>query len=244
MRILVEIITEKIPLNNNRYLTLSLIKNVLEKQSPELFKAMYENDENYNYRTKPFTYSLKLNDFKIVGDEFELKGNSTISISTPDPVLGSILYNGFLLTKEYEYNKKYKLSIGRVTLLKEKKVISNEVLFKTLSPLVIKNRRGEFLKIDNENYEKELNYIANKVLESYRGFGLKESLIFQPILMKKRVAKEKIEKFTKETNKDIFYITGYEGVFKLTGNKEDLNLIYNLGLGVRRSSGFGMLQIV
>ncbi|MBB6713833.1 CRISPR-associated endoribonuclease Cas6 [Clostridium gasigenes] len=244
MRITVELITNKIPLSGHRYLILSLIKNVLQKENPSLFREMYENHEDYQFRTKSFTYALKLNDFKFVGDEIELEGNAVITISTPDIVLGSTLYNAFLLTKNYNYSKEYNVEIGRVNVLKEKTVNSNVVLFKTLSPICIKDSNGEFLKIDNPNYEKELNYFMDKVLESYRGSGLKEQLIFEPILMTKRVAKEKIAKFTERTNKEIFYITAYEGVFKLTGNKEDLNLIYKLGCGNRRSSGFGTLQIV
>ncbi|AQS10333.1 CRISPR associated protein Cas6 [Clostridium saccharobutylicum] len=243
MRICIELNTTKIPLNYN-YLILSLIKNNLSKENPLLFKKIYEKNEDYEFRTKPFTFSVKLEDFKITGDEVKLENHIFLTISTCDYIIGSVIYNSFLKEKIYEYQNKYKLEIGNVNILKEKNINSNQVVFKTLSPIIIRNKAGEFLSIDDSNYEKELNYIVDNNIKSYRGNGLKEELKFQPVLMKKRVIKEKISEFTEKTGKEIFYITGYDGIFKLTGDKEDLNLIYKMGVGFRRSSGGGCLEIV
>jgi CRISPR-associated endoribonuclease Cas6 len=223
---------------------LSLIKSNLLKENPLLFEKLYKDSENYEFRTKPFTYSVKFENFKIKDEEVTLEKHAWLTISTCDFVIGSIIYNSFLKEKVYEYQNKYKLEIGKVNVLKEKNIHSNEVVFKTLSPVILKNRTGEFLKIEDTNYEKELNYITDKVIKSYRGTGLKQEIKFEPVLMKKRVIKEKIAEFTEKTGKEIYYITGYEGIFKLTGDKEDLSLIYKMGIGVRRSSGGGCLEIV
>lgn len=243
MRISVELKTNKIPLNYN-YLILSLIKNNLSKENPILFKKLYEDNENYEFRTKSFTFALKLQDFEIKNDEVILEKQAILTISTSDYIIGSVIYNSFLKVVDYEYQNTYKLQIGKVTVLKEKNINSDEVVFKTLSPVIIRNKEGEFLTIHDLNYGKELNYIVNNNIKSYRGYGLKEELRFEPVLMKKRVIKEKISEFTEKTGKEIFYITGYEGIFKLTGNKEDLNLIYKMGIGFRRGSGGGCLEIV
>ncbi|POO85228.1 CRISPR-associated endoribonuclease Cas6, partial [Clostridium sp. 3-3] len=176
--------------------------------------------------------------------EVSLDERCILTISTSDYVLGSVIYNSFINSKEFVYKDKYKLNIGKVVSLKEKNIASSEVVFKTMSPIAVRNKNGEFLDVKNNNYEQELNYITNEVLKSCRGTGLKEKLKFEPVMMKKRVIKEKISKVSKTTNKNIFYITGYEGIFKLTGNKDDLNMIYKLGLGFRRSSGCGCLEIV
>lgn len=243
MRILIELKTNKIPLNYN-YLILSLIKNNLFKENYMLFKKLYEENENHEFRTKPFTFSVKLENFQIEDDEVTLEKHVLLTISTCDYIIGSVIYNSFLKEKYYEYQNKYKLQIGKVSVLKEKNINSDQVVFKTLSPLIVKNNAGQFLKIDDLNYEEQLNYITNKIIKCYRGIGLKKDLKFEPVLMKKRVVKEKISAFTERTSKEIFYITGYEGIFKLTGNKEDLNLIYKMGIGFRRSSGWGCLEIV
>ncbi|OOM45183.1 CRISPR associated protein Cas6 [Clostridium beijerinckii] len=243
MRIVIELNTNKIPLNYN-YLILSLIKNNLSKENQMLFNKLYEENNDYEFRTKPFTFSVKFEDFKIENEEVLLKKRVLLTISTSDYIIGSVIYNSFLKEKDYEYQNKYRLQIGKVSVLKEKNINSNQVVFKTLSPVIIRNKAGEFLTIDDSNYEKELNYIVDSNIKSYRGNGLKEELKFEPVLMKKRVIKERISEFTEKTGKDIFYITGYKGIFKLTGDKEDLNLIYKMGLGFRRSSGFGCLEIV
>lgn len=243
MRISIELITNKIPLNYN-YLILSLIKSNLSKENPMLFKKVYEENENYEFRTKPFAFSVKLENFKIEDDEVTLERHALLTISTCDYIIGSVIYNSFLKEKDYEYQNRYKLQIVKVSVLKEKNINSNQVVFKTLSPIIVKNKLGQFLKTEDLDYEKELNYIANNIIKSYRGNGLKEELKFEPVLMKKRVIKERISEFTEKTGKNIFYITGYEGIFKLTGDKEDLNLIYKMGLGFRRSSGCGCLEIV
>lgn len=243
MRIIIELNTTKIPLNYN-YMILSLIKNNLSKENPMLYEKIYEDNTDYELRTKPFTFAVKLESFKIEDDEVSLEKRVLLTVSTSDYIIGSVIYNSFLKVKDYEYQNKYKLQIGKVNVLKEKNINSNQVVFKTLSALILRNKEGKFLSPDDPNYEKELNYIANKVIKSYRGVGLKEDLKFEPVLMKKRVIKEKISGFEKNTGKEIFYITGYDGIFKLTGDKEDLNLIYKMGAGFRRSSGCGCLEIV
>ncbi|MCC0686255.1 CRISPR-associated endoribonuclease Cas6, partial [Clostridioides sp. ZZV14-6345] len=40
------------------------------------------------------------------------------------------------------------------------------------------------------------------------------------------------------------YINGYKGRFILKGDIDDLNLIYNLGLGFRRAQGFGDVDVL
>lgn len=242
MRILVEIKTKEIPLNYN-YMLLSLIKNNLEKENPVLFKSYYE-ENNYDFRTKPFTYALKLENFKISSEKVSLQERCMLTISTSDYVLGSVIYNSFVNLKEFVYKDQYKLNIGKVTMLKEKNITSGEVVFKTMSPIAVKDKNGKFLNINDDKYNQELNYITDEILKSCRGTGLKEQLKFEPVMMKKRVIKEEISKVSKMTNKNIFYITAYEGIFKMSGNKDDLNLIYKLGLGFRRSSGCGCLEIV
>ena len=83
MRITIELKTNKIPLNYN-YLILSLIKNNLSKENPMLFEKLYEENENYEFRTKPFTFSVKLENFQIQDDEVILERQVVLTISTCD----------------------------------------------------------------------------------------------------------------------------------------------------------------
>jgi len=39
-------------------------------------------------------------------------------------------------------------------------------------------------------------------------------------------------------------LTCFEGCFRVTGDKEDLSLLYQMGIGLRTGQGFGMVDVV
>ncbi|EGT5161846.1 CRISPR-associated endoribonuclease Cas6, partial [Clostridioides difficile] len=85
------------------------------------------------------------------------------------------------------------------------------------------------------------NYIANLTLESIRGSGLRKPLEFIPLNFKKRVLKEKIRGFKV---REFYYINAYAGTFFLKGDMEDLNALYKMGIGYRRTENAGMVDIL
>ena len=69
----------------------------------------------------------------------------------------------------------------------------------------------------------------------------------QILLLRKRIiviVKEEISGFKEKTNKKYIYFNSYSGVFHLRGDKDDLNLLKELGIGVRRNSGFGSIDLI
>lgn len=242
MRIKCEFKTDKIPLGY-RMMFVSLIKNSIAKVNKQYFAELYNFQDKKNKKIKNFSFGVFLKDFKIEEDEIQIKDKVIFTLTTPDYNFGINLYNGLLKINNYKYQS-YELTKLKVSLVKEKFINSGEVVFKTLSPLIIKNKSNEFIDINNEDYEKELNYILDISLKSFRGYGLKEPISFHPVLMKKAVVKEKIADFTEITSKRYMMLNGYTGIFKLIGDTEDLNLIQKLGAGFRRSEGFGMLEMV
>lgn len=227
-----------------RMMISSVIKKSLELSDEEYFKNMYYYEEKKNKRIKPFTFSVFFKDYEIEKEEVNLKGQGSIIISTPDYNFGIILYNGLLRLREHEY-KKYKINIEKVLLEKEKLVNEGEILCKTLSPIYIKAKDNRAVAIEDvKQFNSELNYISNIALETCNGKGLKEELKFTPVKMKKVVAKEKITDFKLLNGKEFIYIEGYAGIFKLQGSIEDLSLIKQLGVGFRRSEGFGLFDLV
>ncbi|EHJ01151.1 CRISPR-associated protein Cas6 [Clostridium sp. DL-VIII] len=233
----------KFPLSY-RMMISSVIKKSLEISDEEYFKNMYYYEEKKNKRIKPFTFSVFFKDYKIDKGEVNLNGQGSIIISTPDYNFGIILYNGLLRLRVYDY-KEYKINIQKVLLEKEKTINEDEILCRTLSPIYIRTNDNKTVTIDEINkFNAELNYIANIAIETYSGRGLEEELKFTPVKMKKVVAKEKITDFKLLNNKEFLYIEGYAGTFKLEGSIEDLKLLKQLGLGFRRSEGFGLFDLV
>lgn len=243
MRMKCEFVTDKLPVANQMQIV-SLIKEAIKAVDEDYYKELYtyEKDKK-NKSTKDFSFAVYMKDFKLQDEEFLINDRGIVSFTSPNYNFMVNLHNGIMKKKVFKY-KDYSLTNIRISMMKEKVLESNEVIFNTLSPIVVRNKDNKFLDIDDKEYEKELNYIIEKSLQSYRGYGLIENIKISPIAMKKVVVKEEIAGFKELNDKRYLYVNAYKGLFKLEGNKKDLNLIYQLGLGARRNQGFGMVEIV
>lgn len=222
-----------------RMFILSMIKNTISKYDEDYYNEMFFYEDKKTKKSKPFTFSVFFQEYKINKEYIDVNGSVKIVFSTPDLKLNMILFNGFM--KMQEYGEFEKIS---VKIIKERKVEGNDAILKTLSPIYLKNSNGKAIELDDENYNKEFNYFANYILKCYRGYGLKQELSLVPMDMKKIVVKEEIAAFKKITNKKYIYLNCYYGIFYLSGDKEDLNLLKELGVGARRNSGFGAIDLI
>lgn len=222
----------------------SMIKEALKAEDEEYLNKLYYFEDKNNKKSKDFTFSVYLKNYQMGKDEININGFVEINISSPNPEFMLKLYNGILKKKTFPYRKIYKMDKLKISIRPEKNISKEELCFKTLSPIYVKDRNGKVLSPTNDEYSKEFNYIQNKILENYRGHGLKKSIQFTPVLMEKKVAKEEIEGFKKTSGKNIYYVEAYSGIFKLCGDVQDLKDIYMLGLGFRRNQGFGMIEVV
>ena len=240
MKFLVEIdIENKILPLGYRMKFVSLIKAALKKESLEEYEKLYFYEGKKNKGLKPFVFATYLNKFKFEENNIQVDGGVNLTISTPNYNLGILIYNGLLKLKQHD-----NLIIKKISLEREKEVKENKEIFKTLSPIYIKDKNNNPLSPLDENFNIELNYISNFILKSYRGYGLERELNFRAVDMKKNVIKESIKGFKEKTNKEFMFITAYSGVFELEGSKEDLNLLKQLGVGYRRNEGFGFIDLI
>lgn len=242
MRLKCDFSVDRLPISHNM-MFVSLIKEALKKSDPEYYEKLYSFNGKANKKSKNFCFSVGINDYDIDEDCFKVNGRMSFYVSSPDTEFLVYLYNGLLKIFEFDY-KNYIIKRIGIGMIKEKEVTSGEMLFKTLSPICVKNRNNYFMKIEDEGFASELNYIADKVLENFRGKGLKEKLLFEKIKMKKIVVREAIREVEKKTDRKYMYINSYMGIFKLCGDKEDLKDLYELGIGFKRNQGFGMLDVV
>lgn len=243
MRISCEYRTEALPIAYNM-MFVSLIKEALKAVDAEYLEKLYVFEGKGNKQIKGFCFSVYFNNFKLNNEVLEIDDKISFNISTSDYKFFLNLYNGLIKINEFSYKDKYKLRKIKIKLINEKNINSEQIVFKTLSPIYMKDKNNNALAPMEEEYVKELNYIINTTLECCRGYGLKRPIEFENVLMKKRVVKENIREFKNETDKDIFYVNSYTGVFKLTGDIEDLRDVYVNGIGFRRSQGFGMIEVV
>jgi CRISPR-associated endoribonuclease Cas6 len=236
MRLSIEFQIEKLPITYNM-LFVSLIKETLKKSNYEYFQKLYDYKKSKN-----FTFAVKMNDFELKDDNFLIKDKLIFNISSPDNEFIINFYNG-MLKMDTPHSGLKKMKIFKPI---DRKINSNEILIKTLSPICVKNRDGKFLKLDDKNFVEELNYITNICLKNFGDFGLNEKIDLIPVgnQVKNVVVKEKINGFQDKTKKEIMFINAYEGVFLLKGNREDLQVLVDLGLGFRRNQGFGMIEVL
>ncbi|KYH34082.1 CRISPR associated protein Cas6 [Clostridium tepidiprofundi DSM 19306] len=243
MRLKCEYSTDKFPLAY-QMLVVSLIKEALMRSDEEYFSKIYNYKEGKtNKATKNFCFSVFIKDYKKEVNIFTIYDRVIINISSGDYEFMIKLYNGLLKIKGFEYKGFIINRIG-IDLVKEKEINKDNVEFTTLSPIYIKDKNNNSLDFNDKKFVKELNYIVDKTLENFRGYGLKKELRFKPLYMKKRVVKEEIRKFTQNTNKSFYYVNSCVGRFVLEGDMIDLRDIYALGLGFRRNQGFGMIEVV
>ncbi len=242
MRIKVELQCGKFPRFYNP-LGVSLIKEAIKKSNEEYFRKLYFYKDKSNKQSKNFTFSFYIKNYEIEEDNFIIKDKVIMYISTPDLELGLNIYNGFINTKIFRY-KHYEISRYKISLVKESEIFEEEAIFNTLSPICIKDISGKFIDVSNDNYVKELSYITNTILKNYRGYGLKKELKFENLNLKKVVVKEALREFKNRTNKEYQFVNSYKGMFKLIGDKEDLNDIYKLGLGHKRNQGMGNIEVL
>lgn len=264
MRIKISIIVDKLPIIY-RHRLVSLIKEAL-KRSDEDYKNFLYNGKI----TKPFSFNLVFpkekqikkeiiqidNKFKIEDIVFYFNNQVlNLYISSTDYRFIISLVNGLKKIKRFNFSfdnnffingEKIHFQIKSLSVLNEKPIKSETVVFKTNSPIIIEDKKDNPIVFDNEKFEYYLNEITYRILKSphIKGKGLEKPLKFEPIKMKKQVIKHTLKEFREKTGKPIMFLTGSSGIFKLSGHPKDLEILYKIGIGNRTGQGFGMVDTV
>lgn len=251
---------EKLPIIY-RHRFVALIKESLSK-SDEKLKNLYYPEKSLEKTkiAKPFSFAVKLPRNKsIVKENIEIDDGVTIEeevfyfpensfisyfITSYDYNFLISLYNAIITLKEFELFRGINIHFIKAVLLKEKKIDGNKICFRTLSPILIEDKdENPLLPIENlELFNRELNLIEGKIKKDLLGSELKSNLVLTPIQVKKEKVKITIRNHRKEN--PILLFTPFSGTFVLEGDSEDLNFLYQKGIGLRTGQGFGMVEMV
>lgn len=272
-----------VPPDYRRYI-LSLFKEGLLQQGEESEEFFHKNfDKNFS---KPFTFSAYI-PFKKNSEDMVLGRNFIkIFFSTSDYEYMIRLYNG--LNKLNEKLKSTKnvnksgISIGEepfklfgknfvmnnFQLLPVKKIQSEQVTFKTLSPFLLRNPEdGDYYIIPEGLTSKDFKY-KKEVDMQYFKKAMKLSIVSlskKYLTMNEDLSEQMLDQ---NLDKDILLdfenlrvapvkhgsknpdhpyditLPSLNGLIKVKTKKEILQLLYDIGIGARRSEGFGMLEVV
>ncbi|MCM3761173.1 CRISPR-associated endoribonuclease Cas6 [Alkalihalobacillus oceani] len=222
-----------------RFVVLSFLKEAIKKGDETYFKRLYEEGEG---KMKPFSYSVFLKNFTIQRNEIELDQIS-VTVSSSDIEYMLHLFNGIQLIREYQTRRGAWKMLG-VRMVKEWEISSSSINCRTLSPILIENRHGKPVHLEDESYRKEFSYYANLRIKELSGRNAYKPIMIEPIRMRKVVVKESNSTLRKETEGELLTYTAYQGELRLDGHPEDLQLLYQSGVGKRTSQGFGLLDII
>jgi len=247
---------------NYRQYFLSLFK--------EAFKNSSEDGKDFFHRyygektIKPFTFSVYM-PCKPVDKKLKLEGEYiNLFFSTNDYEFLMRLYNGLLKISKrkdpFNLGKNKIEKIANINLLKEVKITKDTVSFKTLSPLLIRDPDdgSKYLIPEFCNANKEFSLMKKVSKEKFiEGMKISSEKLVKNFLNKDEKMEFHIDESTismipvihgsKNEKSHEEYMINYpaiKGHFKIEAKPDVLQLFYDIGIGARRSEGFGMLEVV
>jgi len=209
---------------------ISLIKKALELEEEVLYNKYYKNKMQ-----KPFTFSVYFSGLKgkSTDKDFYVGEKAVLNFSTNNPDLVVAISNGMRKIKSYPlfYNEAtYESSL----LDKNVKIQTGKVRFKTKAPFLV-NMKGNNLKYlipGEEGFNEAFEFTLKTTARNFLGITDLEYKL-TPVFWKRKIVTHYNQN-----------MSGVQGEFILETKPEVLQLIYDIGFGVRRSQGFGMLEII
>ncbi len=268
MRIRFDFHAEKLPIIY-RHRIMALIKEALTTADPTFKERLYPDKESdLSKVVKPFCFSIgmpagrTLKREKIRIDEdveveetvfhFPKRSRLHLYVSSNSYEFIVLLYNGLVECREkgkvFPITDGINLMFDRALPLNERKIREEEVVFKTVSPILIEDKNEKPVIPSPENqamFMEEFNSIHDRILREIRGGdGLIRPIEFEPLKINKQVVKHTLRGFREKTGKPYMTLTCFEGCFKLKGDPRDLQMLYQIGIGLRTGQGFGMVEVV
>lgn len=237
-KIELELKNEHLPLDY-RPAIMSLFKHSLtEYENGKHLSTYYETGKD-----KPFTFAVGIPSSTFT-KEMILVPNKKINItfSTSDIGTGIVFFNTLSMQKNKKYPLAYEneMVVKNISIEKEVAITTNTIDIMFKSPLCVREHNKENNKDVYYSYEKEgFNEALNKVLKlqiansNTLSTSILEDFSMIPVQCKKTVVRHHSQ-----------FIEVTVGMFTLTGNIALLNYLYANGVASRKSSGFGMIEIV
>ena len=215
---------------------MSFIKLSLSEYDEQYYKKYYNDKDTI---MKPYTFAIFFRNPKFENDRIIIKDKRLeLNISIADYETSIILYNAF----NHQKNKKFSLdknswTLKNINMSLDKKIDTEEITIKFMSPLVVRSHlenKDYYYSYNDEEFKDILKINIKQQLKiTDIPINLVDSFDIVAIDPKKIIVKF-YEKKIETTS----------GIFKISGDKQLLKYLYDAGMGSKRSSGFGMFQII
>lgn len=183
---------------------------------------------------KPFTFSVYFPELTGgEGDRLNVGTKAVLHFSTSSYELGASLYNGLRKYCSFPLFEN-RLQLAHIHLRPLVTVRQESAIFKTMAPVLVNSKGAAdwYLLPGDDGFDEGLRFAISEIVRTFLG-NVEAHIQFKPIRLQRKVVRH--------YNMNM---QGFTGIFELRGRPDVLNLIYQVGLGVRRSQGFGMLELV
>lgn len=225
----------------------SLLKEALQhnKETQALYEYYY-GDHKKNI-PKPFTFAVKLDVCEKISNSHKLKIGryATLYVSTNNYELLSAFYNGLRSIRQYNiYGTPFK--IIRFSLLPNI-TCSSKGVFSIFSPIVVRrvsdDKKGHgYVNVNDADYIQMLKY---SIVSQCKFLGDSYCIKTDDIVIKTNAAfPVKIPHYNKKNPEKPEVIIATDGTIEIQAPQEVVQLLYDNGIGARRSQGFGMLEVM
>mgnify|MGYP002681729619 FL=1 len=221
-----------------RSIFMALIKSVFMNYDPVLYANLYGTEEQKRKVNKPFTFSVRFPQYKgIEGNKMLCGSKLSLLFSSDVETFVAAFYNGLRAKQKIIIGENIPITfeLEHIQLLPLKKIQANKVLFRTVSPILVNNigsnldylspEKPEFTKVFKEIIVVQANHFQIPCTEEMIDFEIKA------------MKKLPLSHYNQT-------MTSWLGNFVLEAPTNVLQLVYDTGIGVRRSQGFGMLEIL
>jgi CRISPR-associated endoribonuclease Cas6 len=220
-----------------RPLFVSFIKNALCQDNPSYYQSLYGDGTVQ----KPFAFAPYLPSPVFNGDTIKVSQlRLEVLFTTLDYPAFISLYNAFLKQKFKPFPLKFNnsMTLKSIIMLHERVIEKDMATIKLLSPLVVRQHdkqtnQDQYLIFDQDSFETVWRETLGPLLASVTDSSGIKDLIIKPLKCKKVVVR------AFEQNIDATL-----GTLQLTGDRSLLNYLFSLGMGSRRSQGFGVFDVI
>ena len=224
-----------IPVNYNYYVQSAIFK-ILADENSDYAEYLHNIADGSKTRYKFFTFGSLIGKSHFYNKTLYYEGGIKLEIRSVSNEFLQVLANSILNGNKLCIGK-HCLSIKDVDI-RGYTVPDTLLKIRTLTPIVAKKQTEDnhteyysphdvrFIKRIRETFENKYNVFVGQVQHS--------SIDILPLNIGKKV----VTKY-KDT-----WITAYHGTFEICGSTECLQFLYDVGLGVKTSQGFGMFEVI
>lgn len=224
-----------IPVNYNYYVQSAIFK-ILADENSDYAEYLHNIADGSKKRYKFFTFGSLIGKSHFYNKTLYYEGGIKLEIRSVSNEFLQVLANSILNGNKLCIGK-HCLSIKDVDI-RGYTVPDTLLKIRTLTPIVAKKQTEDnhteyyspqdvrFIKRIRETFENKYNVFVGQVQHS--------SIDILPL----NVGKKVVTKY-KDT-----WITAYHGTFEICGSTECLQFLYDVGLGVKTSQGFGMFEVI